>query len=396
MRKKLFGIELDVFLFGLVSFFTDISSEMIFSVFSIFFTVILGASVLLLGVLEGLADLASTSLDYISGFISDKTGKRKKYAFAGYALSAVGKAVLLFAATISAAFSFRIIDRLGKSIRGSPRDAWLSSAAGKSRRGYSFGIHQALDQAGAIVGPLLAYLILDYFGQTSASFSLLFKLAFIPAIIGLVILLVIKDRPVVSKKREKFFGSYSEFSSELRHYISTAGIFSLAYFSFGFILLKAYLVGFEIKDVILLYTLFNFSAFVFSIPIGRVGDYIGRKKIILASYVVYFIMSVGFIAAATKASVIALFVLFGLFYAIDESQTKAYVSDLEKSRRATAIGVYNFITGLVYLLASLIAGYLWKLNPAYAFAYAAVISLATIIFFVSRRQISVKEVKNSE
>lgn len=386
MKRKLFGIDLDIFLLGIVSFFTDVSSEMIFSVFSIFFTVILGAPVFLLGILEGLADLASTSLDYISGFISDKTGKRKRYAFIGYSLSAVGKAIMLFSATISSAFSFRIIDRLGKSVRGSPRDAWLSSISEKSNIGLSFGIHQTLDQAGAVVGPLLAYLILSYFGQSSASFSLLFKLAFISAIIGLGILLMVKDRPSAPKKKEKFFISYKGFSKELKHYISTAGIFSLAYFSFGFLLLKAYLVGFSIKDVILIYTLFNVSALIFSIPLGKIGDYLGRRKIILISYIIYFIISIGFIIASTKIFVIFLFVLFGLFYAIDESQTKAYISDLERKRRATAIGGYNFITGLIYLFASLIAGYLWKINPNYSFIFAAAISLITILFFITGRR----------
>lgn len=386
MKRKLFGIDLDIFLLGLVSFFTDVSSEMIFSFFSIFFTVILGASAVLFGILEGLADLASTSLDYIAGFISDKTGKRKRYAFIGYSLSALGKSIMLFASTISAAFSFRVIDRLGKSIRGSPRDAWLSSISDKSNRGLSFGIHQTLDQAGAVVGPLLAYLILSYFGQSSSSFSLLFKLAFIPAIIGLGILLMIKDRPSIPKRKAKFFSSYKGFNKELKHYISTAGIFSLAYFSFGFLLLKAYLVGFAIKDVILIYTLFNVSALIFSIPLGKIGDYLGRKKIVLLSYIIYFIISIGFIVASTKIFVIVLFVLFGLFYAIDESQTKAYISDLERQRRATAIGIYNFITGLIYLFASLIAGYLWKINPSYAFIYAATISLITILFFISKRR----------
>lgn len=386
MNKKLFGIELDVFLLGLVSFFTDISSEMIFSVFSVFFNVILGASVFLLGVLEGLADLASTSLDYLSGFISDKTGKRKKYAFAGYTLSAVGKGIVAFTTALPAVFSFRIIDRLGKSVRSPPRDAWLSSITKKSNKGTSFGVHQALDQAGAIVGPLLAYFVISYFGQTSSTFSLLFKIAFIPAVAGITILSLIKDKPSRPQKKEKLFKfNLKKFNKELKHYLSTASIFSLAYFSFGFFLLKAYLVGFEIKDVILLYTLFNFSALIFSIPLGKMGDYIGREKIILFSYVIYFIVSVGFVIAFNKLMIIFLFVLFGLFYAIDESQTKAYISDLEMSRKATAIGFYNFITGLIYLIASLVAGYLWKINPACAFVYAAIISLIAISFFISRR-----------
>jgi MFS family permease len=359
---------------------------MIFSVFSVFFTVILGASVVLLGLLEGLADLASTSLDYFSGFISDKTGKRKKYAISGYGLSVFAKAIMVFLATVTSAFSFRVIDRLGKSIRGPPSSAWLSSVVEKKKRGYAFGLHQAMDQAGAVLGPLLAYALLSYFGQTLPSFATLFKIAFVPAAIALIILLFVKDKPVRPKKRARLFKSYGEFSKAMKHYLSAAGIFSLAYFSFGFLLLKAYVVGFDIKDIILLYALYNVSALISSVPVGKLGDYFGRSKLILASYVLYFVMSVGFVVANTKFAVAALFVVFGLFYAIDESQTKAYISDLEKSRRATAIGFYNFITGLIYLPASVVAGYLWKINPNYAFMFAAVFSLAAIVFFVSRRK----------
>ncbi len=384
MAKKIFGLDARVFLFGVVRLFTDISSEMIFSVFAVFFTAILGASVVLLGLLEGLADLTSTSLDYFSGFISDKTGKRKKYAVLGYGLSVIGKSIFVFSATVLSAFSFRMVDRLGKSIRGPPRDAWLSSIVGKSKRGYAFGLHQTMDQAGAIIGPLLAYFLLSYLGQTLSSFALLFKLAFIPAVIAFAILLTIKDKPVRPRARERLFSSYKQFSDSLKHYISSAGIFSLAYFSFGFLLLKAYLTGFEIKDVILLYTMFNVSAFLFSVPMGKLGDRLGRHRLILTSYVLYFLMSVGFMLASTKLSVALLFIMFGAFYSIDESQTKAYITDLEKKRRATAIGVYNFITGLIYLPASIVAGYLWNINTSYAFAFAALFSVAAILFFVSR------------
>jgi len=385
MKKKILGIDKNVFLLGIVSFFTDISSEMIFSVFSIFLTVILGASVLLLGIIEGLADFSASSLDYISGFISDKTGKRKKFAALGYGFSTLAKSILLFTNSVILASAFRVIERLGKSFRGPPRDAWISSLSDESNRGFSFGVHKTLDKSGAVLGPFIAYLILTSFGQNVGSFKLLFWVAIVPAVAAVILLALIKDRPTKPSKRQNIFKAYKDMSKDFKHYFYTAGIFSLAYFSFGFLLLKAYHVGFEIKDVVLLYALFN-VAFVFvAAPIGKLGDRIGRKKIIALEYIVYFIMCLGFIFATSKVQVISLFCLFGVFYAIDESQSKAYITDLEKTRRATAIGVYNFATGAIYLPASVIAGYLWKINPNYAFIFAGLISIAALIFFISRK-----------
>jgi len=377
----------NILLLGLVSFFTDVSSEMIFSVFSIFFTVILGASVFLLGIVEGIADFSASALDYVSGFLSDKTGKRKRYAILGYGFSTAAKTILLFANSVVSVFLFRVIERLGKSFRGPPRDAWISSLAPKSMQGYAFGVHKALDKSGAIAGPLIAYAILYYFGQNLSAFRLLFMIALVPAAIAVIILFFVKDKPSRPKKRVNIFTAYKFMKGDFRHYLATAGIFSLAYFSFGFLLLKAYLVGFEIKDVVLVYALFNVS-FVIAAPlIGKLGDIIGRKKIIVLAYIIFFVMSIGFIFATTKIFTVLLFVLFGIFYAIDESQSKAYISDMEKSRRATAIGVYNFVTGMIYLPASIIAGLLWKLNPDYAFVFAAAVSLTAMIFFIVKGRV---------
>src|SRR3989344_2367019 len=150
-------INKNIYLLGIVSFLTDVSSEMIFSVFSIFFTVVLGASTALLGLVEGLSDFASSSLDYISGKWSDQTGKRKRFALWGYGFSTVAKLLLVFFNSIFIASLFRVIERWGKSFRGPPRDAWISSFTTESNRGLSFGIHKALDKTGAIIGPLIAY-----------------------------------------------------------------------------------------------------------------------------------------------------------------------------------------------------------------------------------------------
>jgi MFS family permease len=385
MNKKTLGIDKNIFLLGIVSFLTDISSEMIFSVFSIFFTVILGASAVLLGIVEGLADFSASSLDYISGFISDKTGKRKPFAILGYGFSTLSKAILLFTNSVITASLFRVIERLGKSFRGPPRDAWISSLTTESNRGVSFGIHKTLDKAGAILGPFIAYWLLSYFGQNTSSFSLLFQIALVPAILAVILLIFLKDRPEKPREKENIFKTYRDMSEGFKHYLHTAGLFSIAYFSFGFLLLKAYLVGFEIKDVVLLYALFNVSFVIIAAPIGKLGDRIGRKKIIALEYIIYLIISLGFIFTTTKIQVITLFLLFGVFYSIDESQSKAYISDFEKTRRATAMGIYNFATGLIYFPASIIAGILWKSNPNYAFMFAAIVSILSLIFFVSRK-----------
>jgi MFS family permease len=384
--KTIFGVQKDIFWMGIVSFLTDISSEMIFSVLTVFLTVILGASSALLGLMEGLADFAASSLDYVSGYLSDKTGKRKAFAVFGYAFSTAAKILLVFANTVAGVLAFRVIERLGKSVRGAPRDALISSISKQSKLGFSFGFHKMLDKAGAILGPIVAFFILSALGEKAATYSLLFWIALIPAVLSVIVLAVaVKEKPVTTPpKPRKFFSVYGQTGPEFRRYLKTAGIFSLGYFSFAFLLLKAYSVGFGIADVTLLYAIFNVSFVLISIPVGKIGDRIGKNKIILAEYIIYAIMCLGFIFAADKVSVIALFLLYGIFYAIDEGQSKAYISSITtEENRAGAIGLYNFITGLIYLPASLIAGLLWNsVSPAAAFGFAGVTALISLVIFL--------------
>jgi len=382
MEKRFLNVDPDVLKLGLVSFLTDVSSEAIFSVFSVFFTVIVGASASLLGLVEGFSDFSASSLDYFAGWLSDKSGKRKILTLFGYGFSTLAKIILLVGTSVSALASFRIIERLGKSFRGPPRDAWLSTVADESTRGYAFGIHKAMDKAGAVLGPLIAYFLLLYFGQGLNTFRMIFIIAMVGAIAAVLVLALMKDRPGIPHERENIFLAWKTLSSGFKTYLLPAGIFSLAYFSFGFLLLRAYTIGFAIKDVVLLYALFNISFVIISVPVGKLGDFIGRRYIIILEYLIYVIMALGFIFAKEKWEVIVLFILFGIFYSIDEAQSKAFIADLEKDRRATAIGAYNFITGLIYLLASAIAGVLWIFNPAYAFIFAALVAFIAMIVFI--------------
>lgn len=389
MTKEVLGTKKEVVWLGIVSFLTDVSSEMIFSVFSIFFTTILAASTFLLGIIEGLADFSASSLDYVAGFISDRYGRKKPIAILGYGFSTLAKGFLVVANSVALASVFRVVERLGKSLRGPPRDAWISSLTKKATKGYSFALHKTFDKAGAILGPLIAFLFFSYFAQTKESFFLLFKIAFIPAILSVIILFFIRDVREKPQKRENIFTTFRVLDKKFKRYLISAAIFSLAYFSFSFLLLKAYAIGFSVREVILLYALFNVSFVLFAIPLGKIGDRFGRSKLIVSEYIIYGIMALGFIFAHTKIIVGALFVLFGIFYAIDESQVKAYITDLEKKKKASAMGFYNFVVGLIYLPASAIAGYLWSLNSNYAFIFAALISFAAlIVYLVMNRKIS--------
>ena len=383
--KNRFGVHPDVIKLGIVSMLTDLSSEMIFSVFAIFFTTVAGASAALLGLIEGLADFSASSLNYYSGWLSDRTGKRKIFALAGYGFSTLAKIILLVTSSVTGLAVFRVIERLGKGFRGPPRDAWLSAVAGTERRGYAFGVHKALDKTGAIFGPLVAYGLLDWLGDGASTYQILFWVAMVPAVLSIVALSFIKDQPTTQRRHENMFETWGVLSPQFKRYLISTGIFSLAYFSFGFLLLRAHSVGFSIKDTVLLYALFNIACVVAAPLVGKRGDKVGRARMIMLGYFTYLVMCLGFIFARAQWQVIALFILYGVFYAIDEAQNKAFIADIELERRASAIGMYNFVTGIIYLPASLIAGGLWLLHPSTPFIVAACLAfIAMAVFLVLR------------
>lgn len=384
VTKKL-GVHPDILKLGFVSFLTDLSSEIIFSIFAVFFTTVAGASAALLGLIEGIADLSASSLNYLSGWLSDRTGKRKAFALAGYGFSTLAKIILVLTSSVTGLGIFRVIERLGKSFRGPPRDAWLAAVADKGTRGYAFGVHKALDKSGAVLGPLAAYGLLSWLGEGARTYQILFAIALVPAILGVVVLSRIKDQPSIPRERANMFETWQTLSPQFKRYLATSAIFSLAYFSFSFLLLRAHSVGFAVKDIVLLYTLFNVVCVMAAPMIGKLGDRFGRARTIVLGYLTYLAMSLGFAFATTKYQVVALFVVFGVFYAIDETQSKAFIVDLEPNRRASAIGLYNFVTGLIYLPASLIAGALWLVQPASAFLLAALLAFAAVAAFLYLR-----------
>ena len=381
MKHSRFKLHPDVLKLGLVSFLTDLSSEMIFSVFAIFFTTVAGASSALLGLIEGLADLSASSLNFLAGWLSDRAGRRKGFVIAGYGFSTLAKTILLVSSSVAGLGLFRVIERLGKGFRGPPRDAWLSSIADARTRGFSFGVHKALDKAGAVAGPLIAYALLSWLGETPAGYRTLFWVAFVPAVLSIAVLALIKDQPVAPHERESISANWQSLSPGFKRFLVPAGIFALAYYSLGFLMLKAHAVGFSLKETVLLYALFNTTCVVAAPLVGGLGDRIGRSRIVVLGYAVYGLINLALIFATSRAEMIALFAVYGLFYAIEDSQSKAFIADIEPDRRATAIGLYNFVTGALYLPASVVAGALWIVAPGLAFALAAGLALAAIAAF---------------
>lgn len=375
----------DILKLGLVSFLTDLSSEMIFSVFAIFFTTVAGATASLLGLIEGLADFSASSLNYLAGWLSDRGGRRKVFALAGYGFSTLAKTILLVSSSVLGLSLFRVIERLGKGFRGPPRDAWLSAIAPKQSRGYAFGVHKALDKAGAVLGPLLAYALLRWLGETPDAYRALFWVAFVPAVASVWVLTRVPEQPGAAHAQESVARNWVQLHPRFKRFLIPAGIFALGYYSLGFLLLKAHDTGFTASDIVLLYALFNTTCVLVAPWVGRLGDLVGRGRVVLLGYALYGSINLALVFASRPWEIVALFGCYGLFYAIEDSQSKALIADLEHERRATAMGAYNFVTGLLYLPASLIAGALWSLAPEWAFGLAAILSLLAMGMFVALR-----------
>ena len=384
-QGKLQRLHPDVLKLGVVSFLTDVSSEMIFAVFAVFFTTMAGASSALLGLIEGLADFSASSLNYLAGWLSDRSGRRKWLATAGYVFSTLAKLILLVSSSIVGLGIFRVIERLGKGFRSPPRDAWLASLSDKESRGFAFGVHKAIDKTGAVIGPLVAYVLLSWLGESVSTYSMLFLVAFVPAVISVLVITRIPDQPGVVHEREGVRQNWQQLTPAFKRFLLPSAVFALGYFSLGFILLRAHDVGFGMTETVLLYALFNTTCVIAAPCVGWLGDRIGRTHIVLLGYSVYAGLTLWLVFVSSRWEITGVFAVYGFFYAIDESQSKAFIADLEPERRATAVGVYNFVVGVMYLPASLIAGALWSIAPSAAFAAATVLSFAAIGAFLLMR-----------
>ncbi|MBN1521220.1 MAG: MFS transporter [Candidatus Aureabacteria bacterium] len=384
MKKNILlkGITRNVLLLGLVSLFTDLSSQMVFPLIPLFMVSVLGTGTSAVGIVEGAAEMTASLLKIVSGYWSDKIRKRKPFIFLGYSLSSLVKPLFAFTSSWAGVLLIRTFERIGKGLRNAPRDAVVAESCDARYRGKAFGFQRTLDGVGSILGALLAYVLLHFF---RLSYRNIFIIAFFPGLLAIASAAFVKERKdpkaAVSKEQLKF--SLSDLSSPLRLFIAIATLFTLGHYGYAFLLLRAKNVGFESDRAILLYVLFYIVYTFFSIPAGVLSDRIGRKNILKSAYLVFAGMSFWVIFVTRMPALTAVFVLYGIFYAFVDGTQRALVVDMAPPRlKATALGTYHAFTGLAALPGGLIAGVLWdKVAPEATFICGAVLSAAAFFLF---------------
>ncbi len=385
------GITKNVLVLGVVSFLTDVSSEMIFPVLPLFLSIVLGAGTEAIGLIEGVADSIASLLDIAFGYWSDRLGKRKEFAIAGYGFSSVLKAGLVLVNSWPQVLVIRGLERVGKSMRTSPRDAIIAASTDEKVRGKAFGFHRMMDTCGAIIGPIAAYFILSALGNTEPGFRAVFIAAIVPAFLAVMVLAVFvrapKAKEAERKERPRFWSALSMLDRRYKVFLAVSCLFSLAYFSFALLIVRANDIGIPPETILLVYALYNVVYALSSVPVGMLSDRIPRRYVIAGSFVLYGAICIGFIFAASLWQVAALFALYGLFVATDESVNKAYISDMTQDKvRGTALGAYNTAVGAVYLPANALFGFLWAvMGPTAAFGAAAAVAVAAGLLMAARK-----------
>jgi MFS family permease len=379
----------NIFTLGVVSFFTDVSSEMVFSLLPLFVVGLPGSGAEILGIIEGLAEALSNGMRAVSGFFSDKFRKRKTIVLIGYAFSNAVKPLFAVAQTAVDVLVIRVADRIGKGIRTSPRDALLSESIPENRRGTAFGLHRTLDQSGAIIGPLFASFALYVLGFNMRD---IFWISFIPGFIALVILVVFVQEKVRKPSGEfKFLaGMHDVFKGDFPFLLFIVGVFSLGAFNYSFILLNASEAGIDYRIVPIFYTLINVTHTLIAIPSGILSDKIGKEKVLMIGYGAFLTTAVflySFPAHYLFAFLLAL--VFGVYDGINNTVARALVPKYAASEfRGTAYGLYYLVVGSCFLVANVIVGVLWQtFGPAASATYSIILSTAAIIgmiFFIIR------------
>lgn len=382
-ENLLLGIKKNVFFLGLVSFLTDVSSDMIYPLLPVFLTDVLGASRLFVGLIEGIAESTASLLKIFSGWFSDKIGKRKPMVISGYSLSSISKPLLALVISGWQVLLLRFGDRVGKGIRTSPRDALIAESSSEIKRGASFGLHRAMDSAGAIFGPILAFLLLPLLNE---NYRHLFLLASIPAFFSVLILFIwVREAKKRRMAEDLQIKRGFAFDSKFKLFILVVAIFTLGNSSDAFLFLRAKGLGLKLVFIPLLWGLFNLVYTLSSTPAGILSDKIGRRKVILIGFAVYGLSYFGFAFATNPYHIWLLFALYGFYYGLSDGALRAFVADLVKDedKRGTAYGFYHGAVGLCALPASLILGYLWQaFSASVAFSFGAILAiLAGVIFY---------------
>ena len=371
---------------GLVSFFTDFSTEMVISVLPLYIVKDLNLSRTILGAIEGSGELVNYIFRIHSGYLSDKIGKRKILVIFGYGISTISKPFFIFVTSFIDIITVRVADRIGKGIRTAPRDALIADSVDESSTGKAFGIHRTLDQIGAIIGPFFAFLILELFG---GNIQYIFLLSIIPGIVSLLILIYfVKDKLTIDNK--KIIGDKITFFSNLRilfienkifvYLVIIISIFSLGAFNYSFVLLKSTDLGIEQNFVPIIYAIINISHTAIGIPAGILSDRIGKEKVLIIGFLL-FVISALLMYLSEKNDIIYIIsipLIYGLYVGISETIQRALVAKyVSEHNRGTAFGFYGLIIGICLLIGNVTFGFIWD-NYDISMALLYSLTLATL------------------
>jgi MFS family permease len=381
-RKRRWGCGLtsNVVLLSVVSLFTDVSSEMIIPILPFFLIQVLLADALILGFVEGLSDGAVSFMKVFSGRFSDAAGKRKRFVIAGYGLSTAMKVLFPFARTWPEFLGMRLLERTGKGVRDAPRDALLTESAPPETRGKVFGFHRSMDTAGAIAGPLITLALLAAFSASldrEDVYRTILLLAAIPAAISVLILLLVREAERPPTERPPLRMTFRGIPRPLLAFLAIAGAFSLADFSYAFLLLRAEpVVG--ATGAIGLYVLYNVIYAGHAFPAGVLSDRVGRKPVVLMGHVAFASMSGLLVLWISPFVLLVAFILYGLSYGMAEGTQRALVADFApETIKATVLGAYHSVVGVVKIASGLVAGFLWvAISPEATFAFGALTAAA--------------------
>ena len=354
------GLRPNVIVLGLVSLFTDISSEMIYPLIPLFLVSALGASYVDVGAIEGVAESTASILKVFSGWLSDRWGRRKPIIVAGYSVSALAKPLLALTSSWPQVLVTRFLDRFGKGVRTAARDALIAESS-DGRLGKAFGFHRAADTIGAVVGPLIASVLI----ALSFGFRAIFLIAFVPALIGVVlILLFVREArsppPQAETPLQEARLNPTYLNARFRTYLLVLAIFAIGNSSDVFIILRAQNLGVPLVIIPLLYLSMNLVYALVSFPAGVLSDRVGRRPIILSGYLIFALTYAGFAFVSNVTQIWVLIALYGLYNGFTEAAAKAYAADLSGGAHlGTYFGFYNSVIGVFALPASIIAGLLW-------------------------------------
>ncbi|HQU81528.1 MAG TPA: MFS transporter [Pyrinomonadaceae bacterium] len=389
------GLSQNVLALSAVSLLNDTSSEIIYPLLPAFLALTLGASPFFIGLIEGFAESVASLLKLFSGYLSDKFGNRKLPVFFGYSLASLARPVLAFATSWQYVLFVRVTDRVGKGIRGTPRDALIADSVPPEKRGIAFGFNRAADHLGAIFGPICATILLYFLASnpenpSAQDYRQVFLFASIPVVLGLFVIVFFvkeekREKPELQKNITPIKLSLKEFDGNFKRFLVVVALFTLSNSTDAFLLLRAEQTGIAPAVLPLLWMALHFSKVFFSLLGGELSDRFGRKTLIFSGWIVYALVYAGFAFVNSAWQAWVLFIIYGVYFGLTEGVEKALVADLVgEKKRGTAFGFYNLAFGITVFPASLLFGIFWtNLGATAAFLISASISICSAVLLLT-------------